>query len=432
MRRAYEHLARIEGRDRSRRLPDLRDDSGVAMVIVVAIMVILFMLTSTLIALATLQSRNEASHEWRVKAMHMADAGLNAYLYQLRRDPTYYVSHPDMGPQSLEDGVWRVTTTAPTEDEPLTVRCTGFIPSREVTRTVVATVQFPTYAEYMFLSNADINIGSGATIEGKIRTNGSISNAGTVTGKAYAHGTIGGSGTFEQGYEANQPIVNFASVSADMAAMKTKAQSSGFYFDGSGGKGYKVVLINGQISVDRVTGGLETGNLTTEHIGTYAIPADGIVYFGDGPSNNEDVWVSGDYSVMVTIAADRDIYVPDDLEPVNPNAKATCGLVARRHVVVPSWYPSVPNSMKLTAAMLAQTGKIYGDYRIGTVKNRIDITGSMSYYEYGYFAVSSGGTVIGGFRNRTYSYDPRLEIFAPPSFPILRDGSLKVSTWIEE
>lgn len=404
----------------------LRDDRGVALATVVAVSAILFLLATMIIILTNGLTSSTRSQEGRTKALHMADAGLNAYLYELRRDPTYYLGHPTLGPTTQDDGVWTISVQAPSTNAPLQVTATGVIPSMRVTRTVVASVRFPTYAEYMFLSNADLNIGADAVIDGKVRSNGNVVNSGRVTGKVSAAGSVSGSGTFEQGSESNLPRIDFSQVTVDMSNMKSVATASNAYFNGSGGYGYRVILSGSSARVEKVTGGTSTGNLTTTLIRTLAVPSQGVLFF------DEDVWVQGDYSTMVTIGGSRDIYVADSLSPTQPNRPFTCGLVAQRSIIVPTWYPTMPQVMELDAAMLAQTGTIYGDYRSGVTRSKITIQGSMSYNTYGYFALYSGNTVTAGFRQRDYNYDPRLELYPPPYYPMLRDGSLKVSTWVEQ
>ncbi|MCE5191315.1 MAG: polymer-forming cytoskeletal protein [Actinomycetia bacterium] len=404
----------------------LRDDSGIALATVVAVSAILFLLATMIIILANNLVSNTRSQEGRTKALHMADAGLNAYLYELRRDPSYFVNHPTLGPTSQEDGVWTVTAVAPAQNVPLQLTATGTIPSMSVTRIVVASVRFPTYAEYMFLSNADLNIGADAVIDGKVRSNGNVVNSGHVTGKVSASGNVSGGGTFDQGYEAHVPRIDFSQVTVDMANMRTVATASSAYFNNSGGYGFRVILNGSSARVEKVTGGTTTGNLVTTLIRTLTVPSQGVLFF------DEDVWVQGNYSTMVTIGGARDIYVADDLAPSQPNRPFTCGLVSQRSIIVPSWYPGMPQVMELDAAMLAQTGTIYGDYRSGVTKSKITIRGSMAYNTYGYFALYSGNTVTAGFRQRSYIYDPRLELYPPPYYPMLRDGSLKVSTWVEQ
>jgi hypothetical protein len=389
---------------------------------------VLFLLATALLTLATGLVSGARSQTAATKATHMADAGLNAYLYELRRNPTFYVDQPTLI-GTLGDGRWSVTATPPSRPgDPLVLRATGAIPSMATTNTIIAEVRFPTYAEYMFLSDADINIGADAVIYGKIRTNGDITNKGRVTGRAYAAGTItvSGSGVFEDGFEERQPVVDFSQVTVDMQAMKQVAQQSGTYFSGSGAYGFYARISGSQVIVSKVTGGTTSGNLTKTQVALITVPASGVLYF------NEDVWVSGTYSTKVTIAGARDIYIDDDLGPQNMNSPHTCGLIAQRNVIVPSWYPNVPNNMTVTAALLAQTGSIYGDYHTGVTKNKITINGSMAYSDYGYFALYSGSTVVAGFKNRSYNYDQRLEVEPPPMYPRLRDGSLKVTTWFEE
>lgn len=421
----FEHSGRSWGRSCACLRKALRADEGIALATVVAVSSILFLLATMIIILSNGLTSSTVSQEARTKALHMADAGVNAYLYELRRDPSYYVSHPTLGPVVQDDGVWTVIATPPTETQPLLLTGSGSIASMDMTRTVVASVRFPTYAEYMFLSNADLNIGSDAYIEGKIRSNGNVVNAGHVTGKVSASGNVGGSGVFGNGQESGLPRIDFAQVTVDMANMRTLATADGSYFTGSGGYGFRCILSGTTARIEKVTGGTTTGNLTTTLIRTISVPANGVLYF------NEDVWVQGDYATMVTIGGARDIYVADNLTTSSTN-RFTCGLVAQRSIVVPSWYPSLPNVMTLQAAMLAQTGNIYGDYRSGITKSKITIKGSMSYSTYGYFALYSGNTVTAGFRQRDYLYDPRLELYPPPYYPQLRDGSLKVSTWVEQ
>ncbi len=144
------------------------------------------------------------------------------------------------------------------------------------------------------------------------------------------------------------------------------------------------------------------------------------------------MWVSGSYDAKVTIGSSSDIYVPNNLVPVNQNSSATCGLIASNNIIVPYWYPDVPSNMRITAAMLAQNGTIYADLKNGIIVSKITITGSMAYRQFGYFTQTSGNTVTAGFRNREYSYDPRLDVDPPPMFPQIKDGSLKVTIWNEQ
>jgi len=384
---------------------------------------LLFLMATMLLTLVVHQQMQTGRQVERETAMHLADAGINAYLYELRRNPNFYVSSPALGPSSLEGGSWHVLAQPPSDTGPLTLRSTGILASTGETRTITATVRFPTFADYMFVANTDINIGRDAVIDGKIRSNGDVDNDGHVTGKVTAAGDVTGSGRFDDGYEERAPRVDFSQVTADMFDMRTAATADGTFFPSSGTYGYRVTVNGTWVDIDRVTGGLASGNLTSTNYDSATIPSSGVFYFDD------DVWLSGDYAAKVTFASSGDIYLPDDLQVHSSSSRYTCGVVARQNVIVPSWYPSLPNNMTIDAALLAQQGSIYADMHNGVTRTKLVINGSMSYNQYSYFATYSGNSVVSGFRSRDYNYDPRLDLDPPPMYPQIRDGSLKVQTW---
>ncbi len=400
-------------------------DDGVALAQVIVVSAILFMLSTLMLTLVVNQQLQSTRYQARTRAVHMADAGINAYLYQLRRNPNYWVTNETLGPHDIEDGTWTVTAAPPEADTPLTLRSVAVIPAIPATRTIVATVRFPTYADYMFVTDADINIGRDAVIDGKVRANGDVDNAGRVTGRVSSAGNVTGSGTFEDGYEEDQPVVDFAQVTADLADIRTVAEDAGTYFDPSGSRGYRVTVNGTSVQVERVTNVSGGGTLTTNYVRTLTIPSEGVLYF------NDTIWVSGTYGAKVTIASSEDILIPDHIRPTGMDTRFTMGLIARDNVIVPSYYTAMPSRLEITAAMLAQSGSISADYQTGTTKAKATITGSMAYRTYSGFAVYSGNTVISGFREREYNYDPRLDFDPPPMYPQIKDGSLKVNTWIE-
>ncbi len=404
----------------------LRGDEGMALMLVVGVAAILFLLATLILGVVLNHQLQSIRYANRSKAMHMADAGLNAYLYELKRDPTYFTSNPTLGPTSLADGNWNVTTTPPQGDDPLYIRSVGTIASTGETRTIVATVRFPTYADYMFLANDYINIGSAATIYGKVRSNNYVNNDGRVTGKVEAVRYVSGSGTFEQGYTSPVPVVDFAQVTTDLSAIRTAAGNDGTYYSPSGRRGYMVTLQGDRARIEYVTGGDTTGLLTTYYVGTVNIPSSGVFYFDDY------VWVSGTYSAKVTIASSQKIRIHDNLVPTDTDSFATCGLIAKYDINVMSWYPNIPTNTVIYAAMLSQTGSVCAEMKSGYIKNSARLVGSNAYYTPGGFVTVSGTTVLAGYRSREYIYDPRLDIHPPPMYPQIKDGSLKVSSWVEQ
>lgn len=416
------------------------DDSGIAISTVVVMSTILFLLVTALIVLTTHLTMSTESQVASLKAVHMADAGLNAYLYELRRNPTYYVGNPSIGPTALDDGVWTVTAAATGgPGSPINITAVGAIPSYEVTRTIRAQVRFPSYADYMFLSDSNIDVGTEARIIGTIRANGWIINKGTVTGSAIAGGTITDSATGTDPVDgqpkkirgsklAKQPTIDFSQVTTDLNAIRVVAQGAGTSFNASGAKGYQVIMNGTQVQVLKVTGGDTTGNLTTTSVGLYTVPTSGVFYFAD------NVWVYGTYSTKLTIASTKTIKVNGNIKPSDETRPFTCGLIAQGDINVPSWYPitsTFPQDVILQAALLSQTGHVQAEFQTGKFRNSIHIKGANAYQDQSGFVQVSGSTQTAGFKSRLYEYDQRLEIEPPPMYPRLRDGTLKVSTWFE-
>ncbi len=401
------------------------DDSGTAFIIVVTITSILFVMATTLMTTALYQTQMSDLRTGQLRATHVADAGINAYLYQLKSQPGYYTTDPSTGWVSIGTGEsYSVVAQPPTATQPLTLYSTGS--SSDGTVTIAASVRFPTFADYMFLSNSDLVFAQNALVNGQVRSNGNITNSGHITGPVTAGGAVTGSGQFDQGFQQHQPAVDFNQVLVDMDTIRQSAQGNGVYFPASGAYGYRVTLDHSTAVIEKVTGGTTSGNLTTSYVEAITIPDSGALYFSD------EVWVQGNYGKPVTIVSDGDIYVPANLVPTDPDSTVTCGLIAHGNIIVPSWYASVPQDMSLTAAMLAQSGRVYADMKTGVFRNSITITGSLTYYDAnGGFVSMSGNTPVAGFLSRTYTYDQRLDGFPPPKYPIIQDGSLKVETWVE-
>ena len=384
---------------------------------------ILFIMATTLMTVVAYQSQVTALRVGRVRATHVADAGINAYLYLLRNNYDTYLTNLDTGWVTVS-GVerYRVRVVPPTDGKPLTLYSTGV--AGDGTQTIAATVRFPTFGDYMFLCGSDLSIAGDARINGQVRSNGNIDNQGQITGKVIAGGVVTGNGSADRGYLQNQPTIDFNQVLATMDAIRTSAGVSSSFFPASGALGYRVVVNGNSVVIDKVVGGIDTGNFVTVPVTALSIPSSGVFYFVD------TVWVQGAYSRSVTIVADGDINLIGDYVPSSVDSTATSGLIAKKNIIVPSWYGN--NEMNVNAALLSQSGAIYADIKQGFIRQGINITGSLSYaYSGGGFATKYPGQPVAGFRQNVYTYDQRLNLYPPPMYPVIRDGSLKVDTWIE-
>ncbi len=172
-------------------------------------------------------------------------------------------------------------------------------------------------------------------------------------------------------------------------------------------------------------------------VGTAVIPADGVLFFDD------DVWVSGTYSAAVTVATSADLWCPGDLLPTNPSSTVTCGLVAGGQVLFPWWYGTMPDDQVVQAATLSQTAGVGPDAPSGLKQyNTTTGTWSSSYTmgsaDYKSSVTLKGGRAMvqmigfsAGYDTRNFEMDPRLIDNPPPLYPQIRDGSLRVDTWLE-
>jgi len=429
-------------------------EDGSAMLVVMAAMAILFILSTMLITMSVFQVTQAQREEQRMKALHIADAGLNAYLAELRRNPAYGTTNPNLGPLATPDGTWTVSVTPTTGA--LVVRSVGTVTNAkgaQTSRTLVSRVAFPTYADYAILCDDYISIGADAVFIGKVRSNDYIDNSGKVfadaslnvnqPGQLWAVNTITDrTGSIPKRpaqasfIHAGAPTVDFGQITGDMTTIQTTASGSGTSYAALTGSdlGYRVVLNGGTYSLSRITGGNKfNGGLTYVAITgqqNVAIPAAGVLYF------NDDVWVQGTYNAMVTVASSGDIMLTQNIAPTDPNSAFTCGLVAQNNVWIPINYSTseLPSQLSIQAAMVAISGSC-GAYfdNGGPLRTKAAFIGSRSYkVATGLVQTDSSGHEIRGFSNRVYDYDERLDTYAPPKFPVIHDGTLKVTTWTEQ
>jgi hypothetical protein len=433
----------------------LRRDDGMALATVVAISAILFLLATTLIMLVTQQQITTSHVVARNKALQVADAGITAYLYQLRYNSTYDQQHPTMGPVATTEGSWTVTASRETSGGVVTLRSVGQIPGLGSERRILAKAKFPSFSDYMIVMNDSYAIDSPFKIKGKVYSNGPVRNDGEITGHVYSKAGITGGGIFGDGKTAycSQPTINFSGINADLNVLSASATYTGTNFpaSGTGGLGYRVILNGAGGTYQKVTAvNSSTGALTlTGSAIAFTIPAppmSGVLFFKDR------VWIDGTYSVPVTVvsnATQRDtsnsgiggsatpydgsaFYIVGNLKPTNVDNNAiVCGLVAPGDISIPIWYDSMTNNyggstspqLNIWAAMISQTGTLHCD-NDGTGKIRdLYVCGART-------AVKAGN--FSGVTKSTMEYDFRLQEQSPPLFPVIRDGSMTVDSWVED
>lgn len=409
----------------------LASERGWSLTTVMGVAVILFLMLTMIFVLLEYSTSMTSRTVEQTKRLHLADAGINVYLYQLKSNPSFYVTNPTVPETPFGGGTYDVQAYAPNVTQPLTLIATGKLTGASGRSRLKATVRFPTFADFMFLSDSAINIGAGADIYGKVRANGTIRNDGRCHDLVQTAQTVSGAGTYDDGYQEHVPTVDFNSVTGDLSQIRSSAQASGVYLPPlpSSNAGYYVRLNGSSLTYQPVlTMNVSTGVWTLGAATSRAFPANGAVYVDN--TAGDFVWVDGAYAGRLTIGTNTSIKIRNNLTRGGGTSSAL-GLIAQSHIQVPTFYSGFPNDLTIEAAMVAQTGRIEAEMVVGTIRNSVTITGSMAYAQQSGFTMMSGSTVVAGFRNRTYQYDPNLDLYPPPLYPVVRDGSLKIGSWTE-
>jgi hypothetical protein len=457
-------------------LSTVESDDGMALATVVAISMILFLLASTLVMLATQSQVGASGQAQRTKALAAADAGIDAYLYQMKT-----ATPPSTLSGTTAEASWTVTVTGPEPGSSVkTLRSVGTIAAHDiapaVTKVVVATVRPASFSDYTFLLNDYLNLGSGGLVKGNVYSNDYVNNDGEITGDVWAHSYISGHGIFDKTVNPNSPTISFSVVS--YSSLMSIAQADGTYYGDTGAfgsgtswrhyLGYCVTLngtggtISKVKSIDTVTGAMVIDSGTTTN---FTIPTDGVLYFDD------PVWLGGTYSAKVTVVVGKDVedpgtdwtygrmapgpsgmnpsshtgsvnnansavYLWKNLQAQDPDdTNQVCGIVTPGDISITSEYPDsvTPTNLTIQAAMLTTKGSIHADWTTGRVKNYLKILGAEAMWEQGFIKTTDyWGNTIMGFDSRDYWYDSNLDVTPPPNFPSLDNGKNKIHSWVEQ
>jgi len=447
------------------------------------------MVIASLVGWAVSSTRFARESTYREQAFHIAEAGLEYYRWHLAHAPSDFQDgtgqagpyiHPYTDKNGVVVGAYSLEIIAPSGGSSLVVvRSTGtVIEYPGISRTVEAALAIPSLASYAIIGNSDLRFGAGTEVFGIIHSNGGIrfdgvahnvvsSARSTYTDPDSPGGTRHAVQTylspadpsppaaipnrpdiFMAGRSVSVPTVDFAGITADLAVMKAQAQSGGRYLPPSGGLGYHVVLLStGMMNIYQVnslmaapSGCTNSGNQpgwgtwsinTQTLIGSYAIPANGILFLED------NVWVDGVLNGRLTIAAGRFPDVATDRRSITVNQDITyasyggtnaLSLIAQQDINVGLVSDT---DLRIDAALIAQNGRV-GRFYYGSscapysARQSITLFGSMmtaNRYGFAY-------TDATGYQTRTLNFDASF-IYAPPPFFPLSSDQYSVVSWRE-
>lgn len=427
----------------------------------------------------------------REHALQIAEAGAEYYRWHLAHAPTDYqdgTGRPGPYVHEYRDAAGRrigefslEITPPPTGSTMVTVKSTGFYEGGTATstRAVEVVLAIPSVAKYAVAADQEIRIGEGTVTEGPVHSNSGVRFDGLARNLVTSARDVyddpdhsGGnefgvhthvapvdplppaavperSDVFTVGREFPVPAIDFAGMVADLAQIKADAQAKGHYYNASGRQGYRIVLkSNDTYDLFRVTAkrtppsqckndagekSWDTWEIRTQSlIGTYAFPANGLIFFED------NVWVEGTVTTArLTIAAARfpdaqgqrrSIIVNSDINYGAEDGSAVLGLIAQDSVNVGL---ASDTNLDIDAAMVAQHGRVGRNYYgsgcgTGSTRNSIRTYGSIVSAERYGFAWTDGT----GYRTRNIVYDPHLLFAPPPGFPLTTD-EYEVVSWEE-
>lgn len=461
-----------------------QNESGSIIIFEIIVIFILTVVMGAVIANAAMQYRVLRSSALREQAFHIAEAGINYYQWHLAHYTTDFQDGTGAAPTSqtnftspcyVHDYVDKDTNTVLgrycLEITPplvgstvVTIRSTAYAASNpNIKRTITSRYGVPSLAKYAFLTHGDVWVGSSESVSGEMHANGGIRFDGTgnapitsakttYTCQTY-HGCgpstkagIWGSAPQSTKNFWNYPVpnVDFSTMTADLASLKTSAQSSGRYLAPSTAQGYSIVFnSNSTYSVYRVTSlrshasGDDVNGVTHAEdldyqnrtlINTLALPTNGIIYVEDR------TWVEGTLNGRVMVAAARlpynsstapSIIIPNNITYTAQDGSSSLGLLAQKDILV-SYY--APNNLTIHGALIAQNGSAQRYYFSGNVKTSITLYGALaSYGTWTWSWVNGSGTVTSGYQTTTTTYDSNLLYSPPPSFPLTTEGYRQIS-----
>ncbi len=247
----------------------------------------------------------------------------------------------------------------------------------------------------------------------------------------------------------SQPTIDFSGFTADIANLKTLAQTAdGFYRDasGTGFVGYHVVLkTDDSFDLYKINSWASLGNCSTTGSGSWSIgaqtlqgnyqfPINGVIFMQDnvvidGQINGARLTIAAALLPEPTDTAQfKNILINNDLSYTNYDGTDSVGLVGQGGVLVGMISDT---NLKIDGALMAQHNNVGRPYFSGwscTYKNRsvISLYGMIaSYTRYG-FAYTNGT----GYATRNINYDANLLYAPPPSFPLTSD-QYQILSWQE-
>jgi hypothetical protein len=398
------------------------------------------------------------------ESLNIAEAGVNYYLWHLAHNQTDYKdggTTPTIAPYGpyVHDfydidgnllGTYTLYITPPTSGSTIvTIKSVGQVTHFQGTRTILAQVGQPSFANYALLSNSQVWFGSTETSNGPVLSNVGVHfdgiNNGTVSSASSTYtpsAQYGGNGSVENGVwglggpksQWNYPVpsVDFTKVTANLSSLQSLATSGGTNLAPSRAMGYYLNLrSDGKIDYYKVTNETNSGITDTLISSGNAPPANGVLFV------NDNVWVQGtNWPGRITIASavlpqsaatNTNINIIGNLTYATMSGADAIGLIAQNNVNVANY---APTTLSVDGALMAVVGNVWVQ-STAPVKTTINFDGAIAVANvWTWNWVNGNNTIVDGYQTTNTSFDSNLVYAPPPQYPTT--GSYSVLNWREE
>lgn len=437
--------------------------------IMLTVLVMAFILSALGMIAAQLLISNErfGLYESRsAEALNIAEAGVNYYLWHLAHNSSDYKdggNTPATAPygpytHNYYDtsgnllGTYTLWITPPAGGSTITtVKAIGQIPHFQGTRTILAQLGQPSFANYALLTGTEVWFGPGESSNGPVMSDVGVHMDGTNNGPVQSANatykptaSFGGDGSVHNGVWGNGgptsqwqfpvPSIDFSKVTADYSTCSTQAAAGGISLPTTNKLGYYFKLrSDGKIDeyIVKSENGSGISTTTVNPIATLTAPANGILYAAD------NVWVQGTswpgrIDIMsgrlpANAATNTTINIIGNLTYAAKDGTDAIGLIAQNNIQVAQYAPS---TIEIDGALLAQSGHIWAP-DAGSAKTALTFYGALDSYDYWTWSwVNGGGTVVAGYKTDTNTFDTNLTYGPPACYPTT--GTYAVLNWREQ
>jgi len=302
-----------------------KSQNGITMALVIFIIAVIFVCIAVISGNNNIRTNTVIRSGVNEKALMIAEAGINAYIYQLSQDIEFYRNtsgyhlaganaSEELGLVPANTGLpetYRITTfrnngqimgyyqiriVQPTFNKDLVINSTGWtVDDPDLRRTVSVRLKKNNYLQYLNFSNSSSTFYNDDIMDGPVFSNQGITTYGYPKFKSdvITAGIIEskyGSPTFNGNVLENQPKMIFPTRDKDI---KSLGKNEGLYFQGT----TCILMQNNILKIRNL-------RLNSYNVNSYNIPDSGIIVVEDGP-----VFISGVLDGKLTVYCTDNIYI---------------------------------------------------------------------------------------------------------------------------